>query len=41
LFDDFSYGAQARITKAEAAAIEKDPKKAGTKGEADDDDDKR
>ncbi len=41
LFDDFSFGAEASLTKADAAAIEKDPKKAGTNGEADDDDDKK
>jgi len=41
LFDDFSYGAEASLSKADAAAIEKDPKKAGTNGEADDDDDKK
>jgi len=41
LFDDFSYGAETSLSKADAAAIEKDPKKAGTKGEGDDDDDKK
>ncbi len=41
LFDDFSYGAETSLSKADAAAIEKDPKKAGTNGEADDDDDKK
>src|SRR5260221_12121009 len=30
LFDDFSYGPETGITKADAAAIEKDPNKAGT-----------
>src|SRR5258708_3684566 len=41
LFDDFSFGPDASLTKADSAAIEKDPKKAGTNGEADDDDDKK
>src|SRR5258708_10912047 len=41
LFDDFSYGAETSLSRADAAAIEKDPKKAGTKGEGDDDDDKK
>src|SRR5216683_5567583 len=41
LFDDFSYSAETSLSKADAAAIEKDPKKAGTNGEADDDDDKK
>jgi hypothetical protein len=41
LFDDFIFGREANITKADAAAIEKDPRKSGTKGEADDDDEKK
>jgi hypothetical protein len=36
LFDDFSFSAETSITKADAAEIEKDAKKAGTNGEADD-----
>jgi hypothetical protein len=41
LFDDFSYGPETRINKEAVNAIEKDPTKAGTNGEKDDDDDKK
>ena len=37
LFDDFSYGAEAKVP--DAAQLEKDSKKKGAKGEGDDDDD--
>ena len=40
LFDDFSYGTDARLTKADMADIDKDPKK-NKAGEGDDDDDKK
>jgi hypothetical protein len=38
LFDDFTYGADTRLTAADTAQLEKDSKKKGAKGEADDDD---
>ena len=39
LFDDFSYGAEAKLTKADMAEMDKDKKIKGGKGEQDDDDD--
>jgi hypothetical protein len=39
LFDDFTYGADTKLSTADAAQLEKDSKKKGAKGEADDDDD--
>lgn len=39
LFDDFSYGAETKLTGIDAAQLEKDSKKKGAKGEGDDDDD--
>src|SRR5215467_9263176 len=38
LFDDFSYGADTRLTTTDAAQLEKDSKKKGAKGESDGDD---
>jgi hypothetical protein len=40
LFDDFSFGADANLTKADMAGIDKDPKK-NKSAEDDDDDDKK
>jgi hypothetical protein len=39
LFDDFTYGADTKLSTTDAAQLEKDSKKKGAKGEADDDDD--
>jgi hypothetical protein len=39
IFDDFSYGADTKLSTADAAQLEKDSRKKGAKGEADDDDD--
>src|SRR5262249_53410556 len=39
LFDDFTYGADTKLTSGDASQLEKDSKKRGAKGEADDDDD--
>jgi hypothetical protein len=39
LFDDFTYGAETKLSTVDAAQLEKDSKKKGAKGEADDDDD--
>jgi hypothetical protein len=39
LFDDFTYGADTRLTTADTAQLEKESKKKGARGEAEDDDD--
>jgi len=41
LFDDFAYGADAKISSAGADQLEKESRKKGAKGEGDDDDDKK
>jgi len=40
LFDDFTYGADTKLTAADTARLEKDSRKKGAQGEADDDDKK-
>jgi hypothetical protein len=39
IFDDFSYGADTKLSTADTAQLEKDSRKKGAKGEVDDDDD--
>jgi len=39
LFDDFSYGADTKLSSADPAQLEKDSRQKGAKGEGDDDDD--
>jgi hypothetical protein len=39
LFDNFSYGTDTKLTSADAAQLEKDSSKKGSRGEGDDDDD--
>lgn len=41
LFDDFSYGAESRLSGVSAAKLERDAKSKGAKGEADDDEDEQ
>jgi hypothetical protein len=41
LFDDFSYGADSKISSAGTDQLEKESRKKGAKGEGDDDDEKR
>jgi len=39
LFDDFTYGAETKLSAVDAAQLEKDANQKGAKGESDDDDD--